>query len=101
MPPSKSGIADYSEALVDELSKLADVELFDSQDKARRFDPVQFDAALYHIGNNPHHDFVYETALRHPGFVVMHEANLHHLIAHLTIIRNDWDACAAECEHNG
>ena len=98
MPPSKSGIADYSEALVAELSKLADVEVFSSAGK--KFDPAGFDATLYHIGNNPHHDFVYETALRHPGFVVMHEANLHHLVAHLTIMRDDWDAYIAECEYD-
>ena len=99
MPPSKSGIADYSEALVTELSKLADVEVFDSPDK--KYDAARFDATLYHIGNNPYHDFVYETALRHPGFVVMHEANLHHLVAHLTITRDNWDAYVAECEFDG
>ena len=99
MPPSKSGIADYSEALVSGLSKRASVEVFQSPDK--HFDPALFDAILYQIGNNPHHDFVYETALRSPGFVVMHEANLHHLIAHLTIVRNDWDAYLAECEYDG
>jgi glycosyltransferase involved in cell wall biosynthesis/SAM-dependent methyltransferase len=99
MPPSKSGIADYSEALIAELSKLAEVEVFASA--AKKFDPSRFDAALYHIGNNPHHDFAYETALRHPGFVVMHEANLHHLVAHLTIIRDDWDAYVAECAFDG
>ncbi len=98
MPPSKSGIADYSEALVEELSKLAEVEIFDTP--ARKFDPAGFDATLYHIGNNPYHDFVYETALRHPGFVVMHEANLHHLVAHLTITRDNWDAYIAECEYD-
>ena len=31
----------------------------------------------------------------------MHEANLHHLIADLTIRRGDWDAYLAECELNG
>ena len=86
LPPSKSGIADYSEALVQELAKRAQVEVFCSAEK--RFDPAQFDACLYHVGNNPYHDFVYETALCHPGFVVMHEANLHHLVAHLTIVRD-------------
>ena len=99
MPPSKSGIADYSEALVSELGKLADVEVFASPDQL--FEPVRFDAILYQIGNNPHHDFVYETALRHPGFVVMHEANLHHLVAHLTIVQDNWDAYVAECEYDG
>ena len=99
MPPAKTGIADYSEALVNELSRLAEVRVFDSGSK--RFEPHDFDVALYHIGNNPWHDFVYETALRHPGVVVMHEANLHHLLAELTIKRGDWDAYVAECEYNG
>ncbi|MES1256801.1 MAG: glycosyltransferase family 4 protein, partial [Acidobacteriota bacterium] len=99
MPPSKSGIADYSSALIAEMAKRAEVTVFDSA--SSRFDPVAYDIALYHLGNNPHHDFVYETALRHPGVVVMHEANLHHLIAHVTIKRGDWDGYMAECELNG
>ena len=99
MPPSKSGIADYSSALIGEMSKLAEIEVFDSA--AKKFDARQFDVALYHLGNNPHHDFVYDTALVHPGVVVMHEANLHHLIAHVTITRGDWDGYVAECEYNG
>ena len=90
MPPARSGIADYSEALVAELNKLVTVEVFDRA--AKPFRAADFDAILYHLGNNPHHDFVYETALRHPGVAVMHESNLHHLIAHLTIVRGDWDA---------
>ncbi len=99
MPPSKSGIADYSEALAAEIARRADLTLFDQPDDA--FDPCAYDVALYHIGNNPCHGFVYEQALRHPGIVVMHEANLHHLIADLTIKRGDWDAYLAECELNG
>ena len=98
MPPSKSGIADYSAALVPEMSKLAEVSVFSS---AKHFDPARFDIALYHLGNNPHHDFVYEAAVRHPGAVVMHEANLHHLLAHITIKRGEWDAYVAECEYDG
>ena len=31
----------------------------------------------------------------------MHESNLHHLIADLTIRRGDWDAYVRECEYNG
>jgi glycosyltransferase involved in cell wall biosynthesis/SAM-dependent methyltransferase len=57
--------------------------------------------AVYQVGNNGYHDFVYETALRHPGVVVMHESNLHHLIADLTIRRNDWDGYLNECAYNG
>ncbi len=99
MPPSKSGIADYSEALAAEMAKRVCLSVFDRPGQA--YDPSSFDVALYHIGNNPWHGFVYETALRHPGVVVMHEANLHHLIADLTIRRDNWDAYLAEAEWNG
>ncbi len=99
MPPSTSGIADYSEALLSSMRLLADVTVF--ADAEAPFDPSNFDLALYHAGNNPHHAFVYETALRHPGVVVMHESNLHHLIADITIRRGDWDAYLREAEYNG
>jgi glycosyltransferase involved in cell wall biosynthesis/SAM-dependent methyltransferase len=99
LPPARSGIADYSAALIDALRPLADLEVFSAAGEAR--DPAQFDIALYHVGNNAYHDFVYEAALSHPGVVVMHESNLHHLIADLTIKRGNWDAYVAECEYNG
>jgi glycosyltransferase involved in cell wall biosynthesis/SAM-dependent methyltransferase len=90
LPPARSGIADYSAALLDELRKLADVEVFSS--KPAQFDAAAFDVILYQIGNNSYHDFCYEMALEHPGVVVVHEANLHHLIADITIKRGDWEA---------
>jgi glycosyltransferase involved in cell wall biosynthesis/SAM-dependent methyltransferase len=90
LPPARSGIADYSAALLHELRKLAEVEVFAS--KPAKFDPAAFDVILYQIGNNAYHDFCYELALEHPGVVVVHEANLHHLIADITIKRGDWDA---------
>ena len=99
LPPARSGIADYSEALIESLKPLVELEVFSGPDQA--FDPARFDVALYHVGNNGHHGFVYETALRHPGVVVMHESNLHHLIADLTIKRGDWDAYVQECEYEG
>ena len=99
LPPARSGIADYSEALLASLKPLAEVVPFSGGDVS--YDPAGFDIALYHVGNNGFHDFVYETALRHPGVVVMHESNLHHLLAHLTIKRGDWDAYVGECEYNG
>jgi glycosyltransferase involved in cell wall biosynthesis/SAM-dependent methyltransferase len=99
LPPARSGIADYSEALLGSLRHLADVEVFSSQDQP--FDSSRFDIALYQVGNNGFHGFVYETALRHPGVVVMHESNLHHLIADITIKRGNWDAYVNECEYNG
>ncbi len=99
MPPSKSGIADYSAALAEELSKRTDLTVFGEEPKG--FDPARFDISLYQLGNNPYHSFVYENAVRHPGVVVMHESNLHHLMTDLTIRRGDWDAYVEECAFNG
>ncbi len=99
LPPARSGIADYSEALIQSLKPLVDLEVFSGVHQS--FDPARFDIALYHVGNNGHHGFVYETALRHPGVVVMHESNLHHLMADLTIKRGDWNAYLRECEYEG
>lgn len=99
LPPARSGIADYSATLLEELRKLADVEVFSS--KPPRFNPADFDVVLYQVGNNEHHDFCYETALEHPGVVVVHEANLHHLIADITIKRGDWDAYMRAVEQEG
>jgi glycosyltransferase involved in cell wall biosynthesis/SAM-dependent methyltransferase len=99
LPPARSGIADYSQALIQSLKPLMELEVF--SEASRAFDPARFDIALYHLGNNVYHDFVYETALRHAGVVVMHESNLHHLMADLTIKRGDWDAYIRECEYHG
>jgi len=99
LPPSRSGIADYSQALLEPLRRHVQVEVF--SEAGREFCPDDFDLALYQIGNNPYHDFVYETALRHPGVVVMHESNVHHLIADITIKRGDWDGYLEEVAYNG
>ena len=98
LPPSKSGIADYAATLAEHLRELLDLELIGTA--SPNFDPGRYDVILYQIGNNPWHDFVYELALRHPGVVVLHEANLHHLIAELTIRRGDWDGYLRELEYN-
>ena len=99
LPPSPSGIADYSQALLAPLGRLADLTVF--AQAVSEFRPGDFDLSLYQIGNNPCHGFVYEAALRHPGVVVMHESNLHHLLADITIRGGDWDAYLREAEYNG
>jgi glycosyltransferase involved in cell wall biosynthesis/SAM-dependent methyltransferase len=99
LPPARSGIADYSAALLDELKKLVDIEVFTSKPLA--FNPKNFDVTLYQVGNNVYHDFCYEAAMDHPGVVVVHEANLHHLIADITIKRGNWDAYMQAIEQEG
>jgi glycosyltransferase involved in cell wall biosynthesis/SAM-dependent methyltransferase len=98
LPPAKSGIADYSAALLEHLKGSIEVEAFAAKPVA--FDASRYDVCVYQLGNNPYHDFVYEAALKYPGVVVMHEANLHHLVADLTIHRNDWDGYLLEVGRN-
>jgi len=85
LPPAQTGTADYAAALIAELKGLVDLHVFERTPS--RFRPEEFDAAVYQIGNNPYHAGIYETALRHPGIVVLHEANLHDLIRGLTYSR--------------
>jgi glycosyltransferase involved in cell wall biosynthesis/SAM-dependent methyltransferase len=99
LPPARSGIADYSAAVLAPLSRLAQVDTFTAKPDA--FDASRYDACLYQLGNNPYHIFAYEAALEHPGTIVLHEANLHHLITELTIRRGDWNAYLREVERNG
>jgi len=99
MPPAKSGIADYSAALAGPLGELAELTVI--SDTPEDFDPRCYDLVIYQLGNNPHHALAYEMALRHPGVVVLHEANLHHLVVHLTVTRGDWDAYFREVEYEG
>jgi glycosyltransferase involved in cell wall biosynthesis/SAM-dependent methyltransferase len=98
LPPAKSGIADYSAAVLEHLNRSIHVDTF--ADKPASFDAAGYDICVYQLGNNPYHDFVYEAALKFPGVVVMHEANLHHLVADLTINRNDWDGYVREVGRN-
>ncbi len=67
-PGSRSGVADYAETLRRALEP---------------FGPLP--VPLYHLGNNPLHGEIYETALRRSGLAVLHDAVLHHfLLGHLS-----------------
>jgi glycosyltransferase involved in cell wall biosynthesis len=68
LPPARTGVADYSAALLAELRRLGPIEVA----------PARCDAALYHLGNNALHADTYRRALDHPGVVVLHDAVLHH-----------------------
>lgn len=98
LPPAKSGIADYSAALLERLTKWCEVSIHSTASAAG---PVSEDARVYQLGNNPEHEFVYEAALAHPGVVVLHEANLHYLVAGLTLHRGNAEAYWSEVEHSG
>src|SRR5215510_609311 len=114
LPPSKSGIADYNAELLPYLARGAEIAVFvENADEmgegrggadfsihvAADFDDLHrqspFDLCFYHQGNNPHHEYIYERALKTPGLLVLHEHCLHHLVAWKTLGRGDeesyWD----------
>jgi glycosyltransferase involved in cell wall biosynthesis len=68
LPPAKTGVADYAEALLQALRKHGDIQV----------GKPNCDVALYHIGNNQLHGAIYDRALVHPGIVVLHDAVLQH-----------------------
>src|SRR5262249_19419924 len=87
MPPSRSGVADYSALLLPELEKRVDVVVA-RPGRFRRFPSA--DVALYHIGNDPEaHGWIAKALEARPGVVVLHEFVLHHLVAGLTLAHGD------------
>jgi len=55
-----------------------------------------FDAVVCQIGNNLHHEYIFEFVRRNRSIVVLHDLVLHHLIAESTIARGDTGTYVAE-----
>jgi glycosyltransferase involved in cell wall biosynthesis len=85
LPPSRSGIADYSTLLLPALGERIEVVVAEQGKRAPRAD-----VALYHLGNDPDaHGWILDALNKRPGVVVLHEYVLHHLIAGTTIGRGN------------
>jgi len=99
-----TGIADYSFELLPVVAERAEVRVVcPSPGRFRRvkapsgipvMTPERFaserpdaDAIIYHLGNNPFHEFVYMAAMQRPGIAVFHDFVMHHLLAAVTIER--------------
>jgi len=68
LPPARTGVSDYSAALLRALQPFGQV-IVDKHDA---------DIHLYHLGNNQLHRYIYRKALEAPGVVVLHDAVLQH-----------------------
>ena len=115
LPPTPSGIADYSIELLPHLAERSDITLFNAKSEPidesirDRFDIRQlaefakqradFDLALYHMGNNVYHEAIYPLALRYPGVVVLHDVLLHHFIGAITFVKGDFSSYVRELEY--
>ena len=108
LPPVRSGIADYSVDLLEELAPLCDLRLvrLPGQEVAsevrRRYEvvePAALDPArrlpFYQLGNNVYHEGVRRFALEAPGVVTVHDLRLHHLLVEATLASGDLDAYVA------
>jgi glycosyltransferase involved in cell wall biosynthesis len=112
LPPIPSGISDYSAEILPLVAEHAEVDVFTPRSKRRLFgstsnlavrDPRAFsrlagryDAVIYHLGNNPHHEYVYRAARELPGMAVFHDLVLHHLVSYLMAEKKpDWPAYRA------
>jgi glycosyltransferase involved in cell wall biosynthesis len=85
MPPSRSGIADYSALLLPALRERVEVVVAEQGSRA----PAA-DVALYHVGNDPDaHGWIVDVLRDRAGVVVLHEYVLHHLVAGMTIGRGN------------
>ncbi|HSF16619.1 MAG TPA: glycosyltransferase family 4 protein [Vicinamibacteria bacterium] len=90
LPPSPTGVADYSELLLTGLARATDWKIEAVSPTVRRDfafavtapesfpTPDERDVVLYHVGNSRHHDFVYPFLLHHRGVVVLHDLAVHH-----------------------
>jgi glycosyltransferase involved in cell wall biosynthesis len=84
LPPTRTGVAHYASMLLPALREKIDVITVSEGEET-------VDTRLYFLGNNPHHAWIYEEAMKTPGVIVLHDLVLHHLIVEMTLARGDVD----------
>jgi glycosyltransferase involved in cell wall biosynthesis len=105
VPPSRSGIAAYSEEILPVLAARWQIDVFtapaepgvprpaghppvfEAHDFTWKHYTAPYDLVVYQLGNAMCHGFMWPYLFRHPGLVVLHDAQLHHararaLLAH-------------------
>lgn len=119
LSPTRSGIADYSEELLQHLKKHVEIHLFvddyepTNKDILRDFKVFRiadfekqhltycYQACLYHIGNNKDfHEHIYLQAIKYSGIVVMHDFAIHHLIAGMLLENGKVEEYLEEVRYN-
>lgn len=112
LPPVENGIADYCAELLPEHAQTHNLVLvIDNHVPQPRLQNIwttihlseylhrehEFSQSiyLYHLGNNPDHEYMVSVLLRHPGVVVLHDISLHHLVDQMTL---RWGNVNGYCE---
>src|SRR5262252_5547213 len=109
LSPQRSGISDYSEELLPYLARSAEITLFvdgfqpsnaavvsrfeicDYRRQPNQLHRLQsFDAIIYHMGNDHrYHTGIYETMVKYPGILVLHDFALADFFFNLGYSRGD------------
>lgn len=102
LPPVRSGIADYSVDLLQNLERLCDVRVIRLPEQPvdpgveRRWNlqPAEVTGEggrlpLYQMGNNSYHAGVEALALERSGVLTLHDIALHHLAVELTLAEGE------------
>ena len=114
MPPSRSGIAAYSNELLPLLADTARIDVY-VEDPGRVASPPwehvrvrpahdfvwrrlrdPYDLVVYQLGNAACHDYMWPYLTRHPGLTVLHDGHLHHGRAHRLVKHGRWQDYEAE-----
>jgi glycosyltransferase involved in cell wall biosynthesis len=117
LSPSKTAIADHSEGLLPHMGDFADVDLY-IDDGYQPSNPAiverfaihnhreflaragNYDAILYAIGDNASfHTYIYDTLLRFPGVVILHDTTLHRFMIGRTVNQGDADGYLDEMDY--
>jgi glycosyltransferase involved in cell wall biosynthesis len=101
LPPARTGIADYTTGILPYLQQRCQIVLWTDQQswderieqccEVRSFHPATLKAdaleprgiPIFHIGNNPMHQGIWEVSRRIQGVSVLHDTRLQHLFAHV------------------
>jgi glycosyltransferase involved in cell wall biosynthesis len=94
LPPTRTGVAHYASMLIPALRRHVDLAVISNPVTEQPSNPI------YHLGNNPHHAWIYEEAMRTPGVAVLHDVVLHHLIVEMTLAQGDVEGYVAALRAN-
>lgn len=106
LPPTPNGIADYTFEILQSLGRVLrcfvvtddTVSPSPAPDGVTVMTLVEYELKeshfaemlhVYQVGNNPDHVYMLSVMARHPGLVVLHDPNLHHLLDCATLAHGD------------
>ncbi len=110
LPPSRTGIADYDDALIPLLRQHFDIDVFAPEPSSvpQTYAPAEFglrnnsrpyDLSLYQMGNSRFHEYMYNSIFQNPGAVVFHDTCLHHSRADILLKKGMFHEYREELRH--